>query len=720
MKTQQKVVDLFKKILGRDISGQNEYIEKQIGRSEEGYVVELLRSQEFNQKENVSCDILFLGNCQMGVISPLVASMSGLKTKHVELTEANINRINNGEIYIAADVVHSKYIVTHGIGGVFQDFIKLLLGGDGRKVINIPSIVFPAFHPDMIYIRKSGGLVNRYVGDYQSYIAFHAWSHGLNVDQTVGLYCDDVFESLGYYDFYKNSKRFLIKKGADLEFPLVDLVYKWMSRGDFMYSINHPKKFVLEDVAVRIMKKLNIPYLLGISSHVSDSLASGLVWSVYPEVAKRFGFASNYAFRINGKVYGLKDFLELSFKNFDSYGIEDKKEFVHDRLSSKMNNTLDEIIRDKITKAKQIVSEAKSQKIIGDKFLENPYKKMPPYSFWRNNVVSPKFSDVNPVSEAKFLIYPSEKFATAGSCFAQHISKTLVQNGFNYYVPEDGADLTEEERANGNYSVFSARYGNIYTARQLRQLFERAYGIFNPHNEVWRRPDGTFSDPFRPEIEANGFLSEEQLLSSQNFHLSKVREMFENLDVFVFTLGLTETWLSKVDGAVYPLAPGVVAGGFDDRLHEFKNMSYSDVVEDMQIFIDYLDQVNNKAKVILTVSPVPLIATYSGKSALSATTYSKAVLRSASQYLADSNINVDYFPSFEIVTGSHVGNKYYEDNLRLVRPEGVSHVMRLFMRNYAGQKLGGDSGSNLIELSDELNNVAHIVCDEENIVKFRN
>ena len=39
--------------------------------------------------------------------------------------------------------------------------------------------------------------------------------------------------------------------------------------------------------------------------------------------------------------------------------------------------------------------------------------------------------------------------------------------------------------------------------------------------------------------------------------------MFEQSEIFIFTLGLTEAWRSKKDGAVFPLAPGVSAGSFD-------------------------------------------------------------------------------------------------------------------------------------------------------------
>jgi hypothetical protein len=53
-------------------------------------------------------------------------------------------------------------------------------------------------------------------------------------------------------------------------------------------------------------------------------------------------------------------------------------------------------------------------------------------------------------------------------------------DGFNYFVAEQAQGLSPEQaRANG-YGVFSARYGNIYTVRQLLQLFERAHGHFAP------------------------------------------------------------------------------------------------------------------------------------------------------------------------------------------------------------------------------------------------
>jgi hypothetical protein len=81
---------------------------------------------------------------------------------------------------------------------------------------------------------------------------------------------------------------------------------------------------------------------------------------------------------------------------------------------------------------------------------------------------------------------------------------------------------------------------------------------------------------------------------------------------------------------------------------------------------------------LLTVSPVPLTATASGEHVLSATTYSKSVLRAVAGQLFSERENVDYFPSYEIITGSLSGAKYFEPNLRSVRAEGVEAAMNTF------------------------------------------
>ena len=313
----------------------------------------------------------------------------------------------------------------------------------------------------------------------------------------------------------------------------------------------------------------------------------------------------------------------------------------------------------------------------------HPYKQLPDKAFWRRSVAGKPAAEVDPVGAFSLQIGPQIKVATAGSCFAQHIARHLRSSGFNYYIAEPGHPiLPSKVRKEHNYGLFSARYGNVYTARQLWQLLRRAYGEFSPAEEAWVEPDGSVKDPFRPSTQPGGFVSVAEMEADRRHHLAAVREMFETLDVFVFTLGLTECWLSRADGAAFPLCPGVEGGVFDAEKYAFYNQTVEDVVADMSAFIDRLAIINKTAEIILTVSPVPLMATAEPDAhVLTATTYSKAVLRVAAETLCKRYERVHYFPSYEIITGSFNRGRYYSDDLRDVTEEGVEHVMRLFLQH---------------------------------------
>ena len=350
--------------------------------------------------------------------------------------------------------------------------------------------------------------------------------------------------------------------------------------------------------------------------------------------------------------------------------------------------------------------------------MTNPYAAAKDHQLWRRAVSRVEPHLVDPVVAPKFRIDRTMRIATAGSCFAQHISRRLQDMGFNYFVPEDGAGLGPAKRTMRGFGVFSARYGNIYTVEQLMQLFEEVFDGRTPHETRWRRPDGRFVDPYRPNIEPDGRLDPGRVTKDRQEHLGHVERVFREADVFVFTLGLTEAWRSRVDGRVFPLAPGVVAAAFDPDRHEFHNFTVGEVTDTLGGFLERLQGVNPGVRVLLTVSPVPLIATYEERHVLASTVYSKSVLRVAAQTAADAYPFVDYFPSYEIITGSPTGGLYYEDDHREVRDLGVSHAMRVFAAHYleGGRPLpvAGPAAATVAarRASDEARD---IICDEEAI-----
>ncbi len=310
----------------------------------------------------------------------------------------------------------------------------------------------------------------------------------------------------------------------------------------------------------------------------------------------------------------------------------------------------------------------------------SPYDDLPPRAFWRRAVAEPGVAGLADLWASRWDLPADARFATYGSCFAQHIARALRARGMGWIDAEPAPPRTPEGVAAAfNYSVFSARTANIYTAAQLRLLLDLATGSDLSRPEVWD-DGGTFRDSLRPAIEPDGFASRDEALASRASLIRAFRRSVEGADVFVFTLGLTEGWISTRTGQPYAMCPGTLGGSFDPATHGFVNSRSAAIRADLDAALALLRQLNPGVKLLLTVSPVPLTATASGDHVLVATTRSKATLRTVAAELAADDAGVDYFPSYEIITGAPARMAFFEDNLRSVRPEGVATVMGHFFK----------------------------------------
>lgn len=312
--------------------------------------------------------------------------------------------------------------------------------------------------------------------------------------------------------------------------------------------------------------------------------------------------------------------------------------------------------------------------------IRNPYSDRPARNFWRQGVAQTSPLNIPDIYTAKWPLDPKWSVATAGSCFAQHIARNLRQNGSNVIDTEPAPNgLSDPDlRTRFGYGLYSARFGNIYTTRQMRQLFEEAAGVIPPSDHIWTR-DGRYFDALRPNVEPRGLDSAEQVREHRAWHIARVRDMMKRTDLFVFTLGLTEAWVHSATGTVFPTAPGTIAGDCDPGLYHFNNFTFDDVLDDLTAALAVLRDVRgNTVHTLLTVSPVPLTATAENQHVLLSTTYSKAVLRAVAGQMAAQDPLVDYFPSYEIVTNPAARGVLYAANLRSVTPQGVEVVMRHF------------------------------------------
>jgi hypothetical protein len=343
--------------------------------------------------------------------------------------------------------------------------------------------------------------------------------------------------------------------------------------------------------------------------------------------------------------------------------------------------------------------------------MSHPYEQMPPQAFWRKTVSAQAWGQLDFKPNAKFKLTPALKIATAGSCFAQHMARRLEGFGLSHWVVEQPpAGLTPERACELQYGVFSARYANVYTVRQLRQLVEFAFGLRSAESPVLTE-NGRFFDGLRPRIQPGGYDSLADLRADRAWHLAQVRRLFSECDVFVFTLGLTEAWVERGSGIVFPVCPGTAAGEFDAGLHGFVNFDYPEILADLEWVREFVAGVNPGLRWIVTVSPVPLVATATPQPVVVASSYSKAVLRAVAGRFADAHEEVDYFPSFEIIAPAQSFGQYLEGDLREVSPRGVDHVMRQFAAAFveAGGRVAAPASAGI---AAEAAAAAQVECEE--------
>ncbi|MBI1219018.1 MAG: GSCFA family protein [Rhodobacteraceae bacterium] len=309
----------------------------------------------------------------------------------------------------------------------------------------------------------------------------------------------------------------------------------------------------------------------------------------------------------------------------------------------------------------------------------SPYEGLPAKCYWRTGVAERAPLDPGQLYTPKFPVSRKLRVVTAGSCFAQHVGRALRGAGLNVVDTEPlPAGLPAALTADYGFNLFSARYGNIYTAAQLLQLYREAFGLKAPTDPVWMR-DGRHFDSQRPAIEPRGHATADDVLRHRAHHLAQVRKAFAQADLFVFTFGLTEAWRDAETGTVFPTAPGTVAGTYDPDRHRFHNYTVAEVLGDFRAFMKLMRGLNPKVRFLVTVSPVPLTATASGEHVEVATSYSKAVLRAACGTLAAEDPRVDYFPSYEIITSLNNRGAYFEANRRSVSDAGVHAAMQMFL-----------------------------------------
>ena len=155
-----------------------------------------------------------------------------------------------------------------------------------------------------------------------------------------------------------------------------------------------------------------------------------------------------------------------------------------------------------------------------------------------------------------------------------------------------------------------------------------------------------------------------------------VKEKFIQYDGFIITYGLSEIWRDKETKGVF--WRGVPESLFDPNQHECVVSTLQDNIENIQQTISIIQKHCPDKPIIITLSPVPLKATFLKRPCVTSDCVSKSILRIAIDQALQNMKNVYYWPSFEYVKWlpSHTGVKTFgaDENFEGSKAPDSRHV----------------------------------------------
>jgi Polysaccharide biosynthesis enzyme WcbI len=196
----------------------------------------------------------------------------------------------------------------------------------GARLLTMPAIVFPAFHPDVCHVqdRRTGKPIHR---RYNSAIAVWAYQHGLDVPETAALFRRETYRALGYLDAWNPAVESMRRAFAasDLRDRFGDFMLHVKRQGCFMHTPNHPKIDVLVQLARQVARQAELPLR---HAPQAGELADGLnavVWPIYPEIAQALALPNGgYTWKmiIAGRyIDGPQAYVQSSFDNYRELGL---------------------------------------------------------------------------------------------------------------------------------------------------------------------------------------------------------------------------------------------------------------------------------------------------------------------------------------------------------------------------------------------------------------
>jgi hypothetical protein len=276
---------------------------------------------------------------------------------------------------------------------------------------------------------------------------------------------------------------------------------------------------------------------------------------------------------------------------------------------------------------------------------------------------------------AKFSLSMSDKFFCIGSCFARNIEEHLICQGaqmLSYQVVSPKLECPSRP----------AGMVNKFTTHSILQEIR---WVSSPPADLTcyfsRIQDGWKDLQLKPNLPP---VSYERVAERRHYLMTDYFSRLRAASIVIITLGLTEVWWDCSSELYLNATPSLWSVHREPDRYELHVTDTAANLEALEEIRKELKLLNTAIRVIVTVSPVPFHVTFTGQPVAVANMASKCTLRAAAEMFARKHDDVDYFPSFEMISLSNRNSVFLSDCLH-VSNSAVRAVIREFMRAYAGE-----------------------------------
>ncbi len=275
----------------------------------------------------------------------------------------------------------------------------------------------------------------------------------------------------------------------------------------------------------------------------------------------------------------------------------------------------------------------------------------------------------SPTANPSFKMARSDTVFAIGSCFARNVERAL--EAANMRVLSREFDLGQVGESLDDAANFYNKYSIHSVTNEIRWALER--DTFPGEDILYPMGVGVYSDAQLGMARLE--YSPKEILEFRHRYLDGMAQVVE-ADVVIVTLGYVETWFDTKLGLYLNVFPPVQAIRAEPDRFEFRVLSYGDIMKGLNELYDLLVKHRKKPlKMLITVSPVPLLATFRDMDVLLANAYSKSVQRAALDEFLIGKQGVDYFPSYEFVTLSDPSVAWTKKDYRHVSDDLVDRIM---------------------------------------------